>query len=432
MDRILTIAASEFVTATRSKGFLLGLLLMPLIVVGSVVVQRAMAQQADRSERRVGVVDERGDLFAAIERAAEEWNAGVRPDGRRVTDGPTFSPVRVDAQARAPEALRFELSERVRRQELFAFVELPAGLVEGAPDARLRYYSATASYTVLPDWLKQVVTREVLRRRIEAAEVSPQVVAALLRPVPSQELGLPGRDADGQVRDARPVDRVRTFLVPVAYVAILFIIVLTTTPQLLNSVLEEKMSRISEVLLGSVSPFQLMMGKLLASAGVSLVLAAMYVGGAVGLAHYHGYGDAVSGRMLAWLLVYLCLSVLIYGAIFMAIGAACTDLKDAQSMMTPAMMLIMVPAFTWTGVIRAPDSTFSVAVTLFPTATPFLMVLRMALQEPPPAWQVALGFALTVGTMLALVWAAGRIFRTGLLMQGKSATVGEMWRWLRA
>jgi ABC-2 type transport system permease protein len=56
----------------------------------------------------------------------------------------------------------------------------------------------------------------------------------------------------------------------------------------------------------------------------------------------------------------------------------------------------------------------------------------MALQEPPPAWQVALGFALTVGTMLALVWAAGRIFRTGLLMQGKSATVGEMWRWLRA
>lgn len=432
MDRILTIARYEFVSATRGKSFLIGLMLMPLIVAASMILQRAMTQQADRAERRFGVVDDSGRLFDALARAADDWNAGKRPDGRVVTEGPTFRPVIIDPGSVSRDELRVTLSERVRRQELFAFVELPAELLDASRGATMRYYSAAPSHFELPNWAREVVNREVLRLRFEASPISASEVAELLHPVASEELGLLGRDADGQVREARTVDRVRTFLVPMGYAAVLFVIVLSTTPQLLNSVLEEKMSRISEVLLGSVTPFQLMMGKLLASTGVSLVLAAVYIGGTAGLAHYYGYGDAVSVALLGWLLLFLCLSILIYGAIFMAIGAACTDLKDAQNMMTPAMVLIMLPAFTYTGILRAPDSAFSVVATLFPTSTPFLLMVRLAMQEPPPAWQIALGILLTTMTMVALVWAAGKIFRTGLLMQGKSATVGEMWKWIRA
>ena len=117
---------------------------------------------------------------------------------------------------------------------------------------------------------------------------------------------------------------------------VLFLVVVMTTPQLMNSVLEEKMSRISEVLLGSVPPFELMLGKLLASTAVSAVLTMVYLtGGGVGGATGWGYLDVLDPWMVAWFVVFLLLSVLMYGSFFIAIGAACSDLKDAQNLMGP-------------------------------------------------------------------------------------------------
>ena len=101
-------------------------------------------------------------------------------------------------------------------------------------------------------------------------------------------------------------------------------------------------------------------------------------------------------------------------------------------MMTPVMVFVMVPVFTWGAVLKAPDSTLSLALSLMPTATPFLMLLRIALQPGPPLWQILLSVVLTTATTVLAVWSAGRIFRTGILMQGKSATVGEMIRWVKA
>jgi ABC-2 type transport system permease protein len=121
-----------------------------------------------------------------------------------------------------------------------------------------------------------------------------------------------------------------------------------------------------------------------------------------------------------------------FGAIFITIGAACSDIKDAQGMMTPAMLFLMLPWMTWFSIINAPESPVSVVLSLIPTSTPFLMLLRIAIPPGPPVWQIVLGVALTAITSWALVHAAGKVFRTGLLMQGKSATVGEMWKWVRA
>ena len=169
---------------------------------------------------------------------------------------------------------------------------------------------------------------------------------------------------------------------------LLFLIVVMTAPPLLNSVLEEKMSRISEVLLGSVTPFELMAGKLLSSTAVSVILSLVYLSGAAVMAQRWGYLDAIEPRMVAWFIGFLLLSVLTFGSIFIALGSACSDLRDAQSLMTPAMMLMMLPAFTWTAVLRAPQSGFAIGASLFPLATPFLMFLRLSLPERPPAWQL--------------------------------------------
>ncbi len=136
--------------------------------------------------------------------------------------------------------------------------------------------------------------------------------------------------------------------------------------------------------------------------------------------------------MLAALGLFLVLAVLLFGSLYMAVGAACSELKDAQSLMMPIVLLSVLPMLVWTAVLRNPASPLSVGMSLFPFATPFLMLMRLGLQPSPPVWQVVLSVVLTTATAILCVWAAGKIFRTGLLMQGKPPSLREMARWVVA
>jgi len=147
---------------------------------------------------------------------------------------------------------------------------------------------------------------------------------------------------------------------------------------------------------------------------------------------YYGYANILSPGLIAALALFLFLAILLYGSLYTAVGAACSELKDAQSLMMPVMLLSMIPVFVWTAVLKNPASPLSVGMSLFPPASPFLMLMRLALRPAPPAWQVALSVVLTTLTAMAIVGAAGKIFRTGLLMQGKPPSFVELARWVMA
>lgn len=431
MRKTLIVAASEFGTLARSKAFIISVVLMPVVMIGSILLVRATKNTTDGKDRTFAVVDYTGVVAGPLIEVAAALNAGVgSPEGRRT--GPKFIPQEVKPQGRDPEALRLELSDRVRREEIFAFVEIPAAILDSGSGEEIRYYSDHPSYNALPQWLRTTVNAVILNERFRASALDRTLVTRLTKPAPLENLGLFNRDSAGNVKPAEQVDEVRTFGLPSVLLVLMYITVMSSSPQLLNSVIEEKMSRISEVLIASVTPFQLMMGKLLGSVSVSVLLALIYFSGGLAVARYWGYSDAVTPGMLLWFVLFLILAVLMFGSIFIAIGAACTDLKDSQNMVTPAMLLVMLPMLTWVSVLRAPDGMLATMLSLTPTATPFLMLLRIALAPGPPAWQILLGFVLTTGTAVLMVWAAGKIFRTGLLMQGKSATLPEMVRWIRA
>ena len=334
----------------------------------------------------------------------------------------------------AADATRLALSERVRRSELFAFVEIPADvLASNAEDeARLQYYTEYPTYQALPDWLRREVSRAVADRRLSRLGAEPAETRRLLEPVPMDRKGLVVRTADGTVSEAEKVDAVRAFAMPAIAMFMLFGLVMSSAPQLLNSVIEEKTSRISEVLLGSVSAFHLMLGKLLGSVAVTMVLAVIYVGGGLLIAAQADYFGLIRWSLLPWFALFLVIAVLLYGAMFIAIGSACSEVKDAQGMMMPAMILAMFPIFLWLQVAQNPDSAMSVGFSLFPFAAPYLMLLRIAIPPGPPAWQVAIAVLGSVATTAAMVYAAGRILRVGLLMQGKTANYRDMLRWISA
>jgi ABC-type Na+ efflux pump permease subunit len=210
---------------------------------------------------------------------------------------------------------------------------------------------------------------------------------------------------------------------------LMFLAVFVGASPLLQSVLEEKMARIAEVLLGSVTPFELIMGKLLGTVGVSLTMVSVYLAGAYYALWHLGYAELFPTHLLVWFLVFMSLAVLMYGSLFSAIGAAVTDMKEAQSAMMPVILLAMFPMFIWLNVVRSPTATFSQVASLFPPATPMLMLMRQAVPPGVPLWEPILGVLLVLLTTVACVFAAGRVFRIGILMHGKGANVMQMLKW---
>lgn len=430
MTRALIVARSEFLMLVRTRAFIIGVLMAPIMIGISIGFQAFAARRSDVDDHTLAVIDRTGVLYGALERAAEEHNAASVTNGVRT--GSRFLLSRVDDRASGSDRL-VELSSQVRGKTLFAFVDIPADVLQpsGVADDEIRYYTLTPSYGALPGWLEATLQKAIDTRRLAAASVDPALVESLTRRADVTTLGLVERNADGTVTAGKRVNQVATFVLPFGMMYLLFIALMTSAPQLLAAVVEEKMSRISEVLISSITPFQLMAGKLIGVAAVAALLALVYFSLAIYAAISSGQMDLVRPDLMAWFIVFLLCAVLMFGSVFIAIGAACSDLKDSQSMMQPVMVLLMLPLLASPVVLRAPGATLAVVASLVPTATPFLMLLRLAMTPAPPMWQVLLSVALTLGTAAVCVWAAARVFRVGLLMQGKPPNLPELLRWIR-
>ncbi|HED64578.1 MAG TPA: ABC transporter permease [Planctomycetes bacterium] len=435
MNKIFAIGRAEYLQAVRSKAFLVGVFLMPVMMAGSILVQVALKDQVDLELRRCAVVDPTGELMEVLERAVVERNEAIfetdEETGERKQIRPEFALERfVPTEGERADIV---LSKRVEDGELTGFLILSSGILD--PDAvptedALVYHTDEPTFTELPNWLESVVNSEVRRRRFEAAKLDPTLVARLNRAVPMRTFGLAHLRKDGTVAEAEEENKARTFGVPAGALFLLFILVMTSAPQLMNQVLEEKMQRISEVLVSAVTPFQLMLGKLLGSVGVCSTLALLYLGGVFWSTHHYGVASFVPLSTYGWFLLMMLFALLMYGSLFSALGSACSELRDAQSMMMPAMLVLMIPMFAWSAVLEAPNGSVATALTFFPTATPMILLIRLLAPPGPPLVEVLGGVAMCIVTTLALVWASGKIFRVGVLAQGQAPSYRKLIGWI--
>lgn len=433
MHKVLTVLVAEVRAFLQTKAFIVSMLILPLCGFVTPLLNDKL-HKVDTTPRSFAVIDRGSSLYGAIERAAKERDRAIaagKAQGSNAPFVPVLEPVG-EGDAALTEA-RLRLSDRVRRGQLFAFVEIPPDIVDvtAKGPSKLAYVSATPTYGLLREWLEQTLVREVRARRYAALGVGPDAIAQLERPLRAEDVALWEASPTGAPARAATVDRARMVIAPLAALILLFSLVLLTTTSMLNAVIEEKASRISEVLLGSVSPFELMLGKLLGGTAVSLLLGALYVGCGIWLAQRSGLGGIVTPSILASFTLFLVLALLMFGSIYLAIGAACSDYKQAQTLVMPVMFLGMMPVFfVMPTILEAPSGAVAVGASLFPTTAPFAMLLRLGLQPAPPAWQVVVGIGTTLASALFCVWAAARVFRVGLLMQGKPVTFGELARWI--
>jgi ABC-2 type transport system permease protein len=161
----------------------------------------------------------------------------------------------------------------------------------------------------------------------------------------------------------------------------------------------------------------------------SLTVASVYLIGGYFLAQYNDVLDVVPFQILPWFIIYQILAVIMYSSMFMSIGAAVNQLKEAQSLLLPVWILIVIPMFVWLNIVREPTGSFATWFSLIPPFIPMLMCLRMAATSAIPVWQPVLGLALMVVTTALCVFASSRVFRIGMLTQGRAPKLNELLRW---
>jgi ABC-2 type transport system permease protein len=384
----------------------------------------------------MAVVDPSGVFAKTIEQAAAKRNTETRERGER---GWVMIPTLAESGDRSLDALRRNLADQVRAGEIWAFTEIPADLMQHAePVGRVRIHAATTIGHEFETWFAQTLQEAARARVLRDAPIPEELRARLEREIRIEPILLaPRESADPKVSAAaKPTslsDKLGSFRRlpaggPLALMT--FLLITMSSGPLMQGVIEEKTNRVSEILLSSVSPFQLMLGKLLGSLAASGCGAGLYL--AVLIAALLGFGIEIPAALFAWFLVFLALGALLWGSVFLAIGAACTDLKDTQNLVLVSLVAQMIPLFFLTSIVMSPASPTAVTLSLFPPSTPLVMLLRLSLEPAPPLWQPILAALLLAASALAAVWIAGRIFRMGLLAHGRSATLREVWRWVRA
>lgn len=413
MTRVWLVLKREYLENVRTKAFLIGLVLTP-VWMALVFIVPQFAKDTAKTERVV-IVDGTGTLGPEL-RAALDKVPGKGGEPR--FEAEVHRNVDEDDLAR----YRFEAGQG----ELFVVVLTPALLEnkrEPRPGERIAGVYGASGVGALDTGrvLEATVDRVVNRVLIEKHRVPEEVAAALQRPA-AHYVGLtPSGQASG----------IAQVMAPFLAMMLLFMGIVGISQMLISSTLEEKASRIYEVLLSSLSPFQLMCGKVLGICGVGLTLLLLWTGAGLLAAFLQGLGEVVTVPQLGLFVVYYVLGFLLIASLMVSVGSACNTLKEAQNLMAPISLMLALPILVSIVIMKDPNGTLATVLSFVPPFTPFLMMMRIAGTPPPPDWQVLASIAwLALSTWLAIRLAA-RVFRVGILMYGQPPRLKEIWRWVR-
>jgi ABC-2 type transport system permease protein len=413
------VAQREFLENVRTKGFWIGIFVLPLLLTLSVVLPAVL--EKTRKPRQFAVIDHSGWVLEAVRPTLAEGakrftliDPGMPPDDPAAEDS---------------------LNRRVRDEELFAYFVIGPDPIGGS--AGSLYLSRNLTDSDLREWFGDRITAAVRARRLERERIDSAVAAWIQEPLRFEVRKV---TAAGEAAEVTAQDRLRQWA-PLVFVYLLWIAVFTITQMLITNTVEEKSNRVIEVLLSSVSPVELMAGKIvgIAQTGLTIIVAwvlsffaiTKYVPGWIGVPATFDLTVLTNDPVyLTSFVMYFLLGYLLFAAMLVGIGAVCNTLKEAQNLMGPITVLLVVPLFAMVPIGRDPNGTLAQVLSFIPPFTPFVMMNRAA--GPPALWEYVATTALLLASIVVTLWAAAKVFRIGVLLTGKPPKLGEILRWIRA
>lgn len=469
--KVLRIAGREFASTVLTKGFIIGALVVPAVIavimplviilvnsakppadIGEVAVIDQSGAVAPRFAELIApeqIIESRRDQFEDMRKFAgnvlgkqfetltasqlgsmsdEQFKTFLEQFGVPQLSVSTL-PLETDIESQQAR-LRQNVSKPGTKEDrgLLAVAVVDDNAV--VKDPQDSSYGAYSLYTVpkLDDRtvseVRSALRQAILEKRYAAAGMDRATIDALttVNAANTQEVTESGtRESSFELQ----------MLIPAAFMILMLMGVMTGGQYLLTTTIEEKASRVVEVLLSAVSSVELMTGKIVGQMAVGLTLLLVY--NAVGIVALFVFQrlDLIDGATIAWMLLFFALAYFMFASIMAAIGSAVNELREAQALMTPVMLFVMIPYFFFLPVTRDPGGVLATTLSFIPPISPFIMIMRIASTTPPPLWQVLAAIALNAVAVVVFVWLAAKVFRVGLLMFGKPPNLATLIKWVR-
>ncbi|MDT4895786.1 MAG: type transport system permease protein [Acidobacteriota bacterium] len=449
MTKFLAIVKREYMTRVRTKMFIVATVLGPLMIVLFTVVPALIFSLKAGGPTRLAVVDESEKLYERVresllsERREDEERAPAEKAVANTPNANTQDRMRqagelvkaifdvrpVQLAGRSLEDIRQDLNSQVLKDQLDGYVIIPKNVLEGG---EVEYNGRNTGDVVTSGQIRERLSSAVRDQRMADNKINPQLMDEINRPVKmvTNKVTETGREQDSGQGFA--------FVFIVGF--LIYITIIMYGQVILAAVVEEKETRIAELLFSSVRAFPLLIGKLI---GVSLVALTQLGIWALAFGAFALWGvDALSATGMSlslphipasffvYFFLFFLLGYFIYATFYALVGSMVTTTQEGGQVSMPVLFLLIMGFYLAFPVIRSPGSPLAFWVSMIPFFSPITMIVRIVTQTPP-LWQIALSLAIGYATVVFLMWLAARIYRIGMLMYGKRATIPEVLRWVR-
>ena len=428
MRNTFIIAKREYLERVRSRSFVIMTLFIPALMFGVTVVPTMLANRGSNESKRMVVVASDRDTAEMIRSRIEQKQDQANPEKKDINLGqkrglpPAHFTVEVSTDT--TDAQRAALTEKVKDKTL-------DGFLWATPDAikarKLDFVTRDVSSFIENGVLGQTVSDALRRSALKSKGLKEDEIDNALQSVDVEPQSPMGKDA--------PNPQVM-FFATLGMVMVLYVTVLLYGVNVMRSILEEKTSRIMEVMLSTASAKELMAGKILGVGAVGLTQVAIWAGTALvfsagplaaGAALLKG---VLSIKLLIFFALYFLLGYVLYSTLCAAVGSMVNSEQEAQQLQFLIMMPMILSVIMIMQIFQHPNSPMAFWGSLFPFTAPLVMFTRIAMQEPP-MWQIGLSIVLMVATIYGMIWLCGRIYRVGILMYGKKPTLPEIVKWIK-
>ncbi len=428
----------EYLERVRQRSFIVLTLLLPAIMAGAFVIPAKLSKMKDSKTQRLVVVTSTPQ-FGEIVR--QQILAGSKPEDEGASAGndkekesgkddlDEDKPSRnysIEVDANTSDSERAALRNRVTSGEIDGYLWLSDDAIAAR---KVNYYGRDTGGFMEKSWLGEQLDHAILLQELAQRGVNATQAESLLKPLKLETVRLEAG------KETKANDKGMFFAV-FAMVMLLYTAVIFYGVSVMRAVLEEKNSRVMEVLLSSATSTQLMAGKLigvgavgLTQIGIWILMAGVYAVPALAASASMGEIN-IAPLTLIFFAIFFLLGYLLFSSVYAAIGAVITSEQEGQQMQFIIILPLIISVFMMGPVMRAPDAPIAVWTSMVPFFAPVLMYMRIAV-HPPPAWQIALSLALLVGTIAGMLVLCARIYRIGILMYGKRPTLPEIMKWLK-
>ncbi|MBI4427849.1 MAG: ABC transporter permease [Ignavibacteriales bacterium] len=410
--KFLGVAKWEFIEKVKSKAFIISLVLMPIIIVAFSVIPGLLATKPDEHSITIGVIDETNDIFESLAaRLSEKYKL---PDKR-----PNYALRRIPVEGDLATTKQIA-NLMTANDEIQGYFHIPVTVYDSG---KVEYRAQNVGNIRIQERFSRTIEEVVVGKRLSSRGYDPKLIRNLMTDVDIKSIKINDK---GEEKESGFLE---TFFSAYIVIMMLLFLVMTSGQLLIRSVVEEKSNRVIEILLSSCSARDLMTGKILGLGSLGIVQ--MMVWGLIGLSvSLQTKGALFTPEHMLLSLIYFALGYLLYSAIFVAAGSPVTTEQEAQQITTYVSLFLVFPIVLAMPVMQNPGSIVFRVLSFIPILTPAFMVMRIPIQMPP-LWEILSTIGILFVSSVAMMWVAGKIFRTAILVTGKRPTLPELIRWVR-